>query len=791
MYQQLIYRPFLQSLTKLVAIIIFAISLVYTGDIAVWAQPAKLPRTIIALYDRDFEGDPRFTRIHKFLEMPLNHLGYVVKYYNIREPLPEITSDVKGAVIWFSVDTQLEDISWWLDWLHNLLDNKKKLLLIGRLGVADKLRDTDPEIIKQINKLLNRIGVRDNNNWINLTYDVKVLHRDKRVVDFERNYGGLFPPYISTTIFDKRAVSHLRLEAPQFEHETSDLVITHPNGGYIARNYAVYLQETNNGEDYFGQWFINPFRFLRMVFDADNQPKPDVTTLNGKRIFYSHIDGDGWNNLAELEKYKNTGVLAAEVLYNEILKPYSHLPFTVGFVVSELEVSCQGTPQSKDIARKILALPNIEAGSHTHSHPLLWSYFADGAYDEQERFGDKYPGRLYKRFFLSMLFDGEATDLATKIFQKEYKPYTPDPNRDPFIGIKSAYVTEEEKLRDYKLPRSYACEPFSLEREIGGSVEYINALSNGKKKVKLYQWSGNTVPFEAAIAETRKQGLYNINGGDSRFDSEFPSYTSVSGIGVQVGNERQIYSSNSNENTYTNLWTGRFFGFRYLRTTVANTETPVRVDPFNVYFHVYSAQKQASLNAVLENLNYAEEQDIIPIFTSEFAAIANSFYNVDFVKLGDNSWKILNRGAVQTIRFDKATLQTVNFNKSKGVLGQFHYQGSLYVALDPEYDTPIISLKNKANIAGYDYATRPYLIKSNWKIKDLHIGKDMLSFAASGFGAGSIVWKMPQCGDYIVQIQNAEEEVTKYKGITTHDCILEVAVPSSEYPLSIMVNKAK
>lgn len=342
----------------------------------------------------------------------------------------------------------------------------------------------------------------------------------------------------------------------------------------------------------------------------------------------------------------------------------------------------------------------------------------------------------------------------------------------------------------YKTPRSFACEPFNLDREIRGAIEFINDLAGGKQ-VKIYQWSGNTVPFEAAIRAAREMGVSNINGGDSRFDVEYPSYSSVSSIAVPVGEERQIYSSNSNENTYTDDWTERFFGFRYLKTTVENTETPIRVDPFNVYFHTYSGEKQASLNALKENLNYARKQDIIPIFASEFAAIADSFFDVEFVRIALDTWKVKSRGNVQTIRFDKATLKTTDFNKSKGVLGQLHYQGSLYVALDSSMDEVIISLKNKLNLGEYDDAERPYLIKSNWKIKGLHVGKDVLSFAASGFGEGVSVWKMQQCGGYTVQVQDTEGKVTKYKGTTEHSCVLRVTVPASEKPLGVTISRAE
>ena len=47
-----------------------------------------------------------------------------------------------------------------------------------------------------------------------------------------------------------------------------------------------------------------------------------------------------------------------------------------------------------------------------------------------------------------------------------------------------------------------------------------------------------------------------MNGGDLRFDSEYSSVAYVAPLARTVGREHQIYSVNSNENTYTNGWTG-------------------------------------------------------------------------------------------------------------------------------------------------------------------------------------------------------------------------------------------
>ena len=50
------------------------------------AEPVR--REILALYDSREEPRPDQTRIHRFAEMPLNHLGLVVTYWDVNAGLP-------------------------------------------------------------------------------------------------------------------------------------------------------------------------------------------------------------------------------------------------------------------------------------------------------------------------------------------------------------------------------------------------------------------------------------------------------------------------------------------------------------------------------------------------------------------------------------------------------------------------------------------------------------------------------------------------------------------------------
>ena len=67
--------------------------------------------------------------------------------------------------------------------------------------------------------------------------------------------------------------------------------------------------------------------------------------------------------------------------------------------------------------------------------------------------------------------------------------------------------------------------------------------------------------------------------------------------GVNYGPYFQVYAPVQNENIYTNLWTGPFWGFLNVIQTFELTENPRRLKPISIY-HFYSGQKLASLNAL-------------------------------------------------------------------------------------------------------------------------------------------------------------------------------------------------
>lgn len=717
-----------------------AVLFVLSASAAAWAQGKAVPRTILALYDGELDSDIRFTQIHKVAEMPLNHLGLVVTYHDLRQPLPpdKDLDGVRGALVWFSGDVMPNPLPF-AEWAHRFIDSGRRLVMVGGLGMANDRRGK-PTPVEVINGVLQRIGLRFDEKHIDYTQDVRIIRKDRAILDFEVTLPRQLPAYDRIVKIDPQVQAHLILREGNDAATDASLVSTHPNGGMVSGDF-VHRGDPNTP---IKQLYLNPFEYFRRAFATDDLPKPDTTTLVGRRIYYSHIDGDGWRSQTQVREYALRRAMSAEVVQREAIESFPDLPVTVAPIVADLDPAWFGSEQSQTIARELFDLPQVEIGSHTWSHPFDWGFFADGETTKEVPLLRRYPRR-----------PGGNDDVA----------WTPVIRRAAAQSGQGGSVYSGQVLGSqgsYTVPRAYAVKPFDLPLEIGGSIDYLNRLAPPGKQVTLLQWSGNCLPWEGALVASYQAGVLNLNGGDTRFDRERPSYTSVASIGRKLPGGIQIYASNANENVYTELWTDRFFGFAFLPQTWRNTGSPIRVKPKNLYYHMYSGEKMASLRALLNNLKEAESEPIAPIATSAFAALALGFYSTGIVDLGDGRWQITDRGRLATIRFDRAIDRKVDFGRSSGVLGQQHFQGSLYVALDPADPRPIIALVDNDRPDVPPAAGRPYLIDSRWPIEGLTVEGQSFAFQAQGFGPGEMTWKVGEPGRYQVVAEDGERTIDSF-----------------------------
>lgn len=194
---------------------------------------------------------------------------------------------------------------------------------------------------------------------------------------------------------------------------------------------------------------------------------------------------------------------------------------------------------------------------------------------------------------------------------------------------------------------------FDLNKETAGSVKYINdRLAPPGKSCKIFLWTGDCNPGADAIAKSETLGLLNMNGGETIITNSQPSITDVAPLGVERDGHFQVYAPNQNENVYTNLWTGPFYGFSRVIETYKLTDTPRRLKPVDIYFHTYAATKPASLKALDEVYAWALKQPNHPIFPSDYIRRVLDF-NQSVIARADKDWIFYGNGAIDTLRINK------------------------------------------------------------------------------------------------------------------------------------------
>jgi hypothetical protein len=347
-------------------------------------------------------------------------------------------------------------------------------------------------------------------------------------------------------------------------------------------------------------------------------PVPDTTTRDGRRIYYSHIDGDGFASLSQLPGHP----ACAEITRDRILRKYA-LPVTVSVVEVDIRgwlktLKKEDSPKYLELARSIFKLPNVQAASHSFSHPFIWDT------------KDINPG----------FYDASYTTLAPDI---DY------PKVDP-------------------------------QREIAGSIDYINKTLLPKgKQVELMLWSGNCRPGISALRLCRELGVENMNGGETIISKLYPSLSGVGPRMAKWGDEMQIFAANQNEFMYANGFQGPHYGgFANVIDTFEMTDKPRRLKPVNLYYHFYSSTFLTSSRALEHIHDWVLAQSLHPITALQFASLVRDAHRTQIYAVGPRSWRIANSGALRTYRLP-VSAGTPNMALCKGVSGWRRDGGVLYV----------------------------------------------------------------------------------------------------------------
>ena len=556
--------------------------------------------------------DRTLLEAHQYGGMFFEYMGYIEHLYDINNglPLAKNMSQYAGIVIW------LQD---YYKYPEKLIKWIKKMNLIGlKVVFANNFG------FEVSNKLLKPLGITISKK---VKYKKRILYQDKMI-------GYEIVPSLSLSsmqINSKNIKPVLKYEF--MDGSTSVPIALTSWGGYAIED--AFMININNDNI----WVVNPFKFFKEALGLQDLIVPDVTTENGKRLLFTHVDGDGMMNRVE----GDFGYYSGDVILNKILKVYK-IPHSISVIGSEIQPNGlypKLSPQLMKIAHDMYALENVEPATHTFTHPFFWNKIKNDDLDQKYRL----------------------------------------------------------KPKGYK---------FSIKSELSGTLEFINKNLEPVREAKEVFWSGDCAPRVNALSYVYKHNILNINGGDTTITKTSPWLSTIAPLGLQRDGYTQVYTGAQNENLFTNDWLGPFWGFKRVTQTFALTNSPRRFKPIDIYYHLYSGSKQASLKALTYVFDYAIKQDVMPIFTSEYIPKVMDFYEISMAKDGDE-WLFSGLDNLNTLRIEQKNAY-VNLNKSTSVLGVKHFENHTYISLFNKNKKEIYIKEQKKVI------DNSYLISSNAKV---------------------------------------------------------------------------
>ncbi len=561
-----------------------------------------LPRKILVVQDRDMKEPLDMSPGVRNLAAPLNYMGYDVEYADFSTRLPDAISPDRyaGVVAWIQ-DGDTPNPEAWQRWIMARIADHVPVAFMGQFGF-----DTTGPAAAALD-LQPVTGT--------LATPVSEVTRDP-MVGFEVNPKPQPRDLLGVRV-GPGGQSLLRVSANGIP---VDPVALTPWGGYALSPYTVVSLNGIQQE----RWAIQPMTFMKAALHLQDLPSPSVTTENGRRLLMSHVDGDGFASRAEFPGPDYSG----EALYQRIFSRYQ-VPMTLSVI--EGEVGPAGlhpdiSPRLEEIARKMFALPNVEIGTHTYSHPFQWEKVDSANGVQADRGG------------------GDAA------FSLNIPGYH-----------------------------------FDIDREITGSINYIDTrLAPPGKKTVVLQWSGDCQPPAFVVRRVGEAGVYNFNGGDTVITKSANSWTNIAAIGVDKGPDAyQVYAPNQDENVYTNDWQGPFYGFTRVLETFDMTDRPLRFKPIDIYYHMYSGTKVASLRALDQIFATVLKQPVMPVYVSEYIRKVldwRSFAVAKEVGPQAHGWLVRGNGEVRELHWPQAGKPALD--QASGVTGYSSGPDGTYIHID-------------------------------------------------------------------------------------------------------------
>ena len=438
-------------------------------------------RRILALFDSAEKRDmaPGTNDVHLRMEKPLNWLGMTVDHWDVNQrPLPDATR-YRAIIVWLIDDRMLKPTEY-LRWIRKALRNGVRLVVIDGLGAGlnPTGKATDWEAVKATYREFG-FEPDDSVEPTNNPFIIDSTDHKPERFGFETRIPPKDIAFTRMVPVDKRVRVWRSVRRSDVGKSEGAAIAVGPRGG-LALDFR-YMVRITERPFYLMMWDVDPFAFMEASLDCRDTLRPDVTTVCGARAAYSHIDGDGLNNMTLDIPGKPR--FAGEVILEEVLRRFP-VPVTAGPIACHVDLKLRtregkplATPALVGLVRKILSPPNIQPGCHGYAHPLHW---AKGI-----------PYFRWKGYRFSAAF--ETTEAMRKI-----NSIVPGSRRrvEIFLWTGDCMPTEEALAE---------CERMGVANLNGGDARYDNKYRSITNIAPLYRTVG---PYRHIYASAQNENTY-------------------------------------------------------------------------------------------------------------------------------------------------------------------------------------------------------------------------------------------------------------------------------------------
>lgn len=154
--------------------------------------------------------------------------------------------------------------------------------------------------------------------------------------------------------------------------------------------------------------------------------------------------------------------------------------------------------------------------------------------------------------------------------------------------------------------------------------------------------------------------------------------------------------------------------------------------------------------------------------------IEAGFASAEITDEGGLSWRVANRGALNTMRFDRPGDLRLDWERSEGVMGAARVGDALLVSLDPDVDAPLIALTRTPFEPPY-FAV---LVESRWSVAGLARDADNAAMRVQGYGPGDMVWQVEPNSEWEIRFQPEGKPMWRWRAVVGDEGVIALSLPA-------------